>query len=529
MKRLLLVLIGTFFSLQLSAGPFDAVKDGLDNLGASFSENFTTNDAGSFVSKNRSGFSGGSMRKRIKTTRVQLVSITPPSINAGGCSGIDIHFGSFSFINGDQIRELLSSYLQGVVGLAFTMAIEQGCPVCKSAMDDMAELANWANGINLDSCEMAQSTMDALFDDQAELCAGNDADSGGADDRTQSKSDNGSCGSGSTPQQKAEEIAEQLDCTNLSGAALKACRDKRVKALDKWGNSTVGFLVAIGFLPDYDDFGVHDFWRADFYTSTIGARINGAWQPSTLKAQDVMDTLLCGVDPIQAGNGDAFDDAMANEFQSVCGSFLVKVNTQDQEPKMFNCSDSECGTYEAMGLSDWVGNCAAQSSACPFKRQGLLRQMGSAIASMQTKARGGAQAFDQFEMYLLSNAPFPLYRLVNLTAFYPDAASSLLSKNANVLSMQYAQGMMKSLFSDVLSVRNSIPTEGVVILPPESVAETMRKRSRSFKVRATEYVSEDNEAWQMNAAITRQILGLEKSLLQSNLNNGLGGLGLGLK
>ena len=69
-----------------------------DMLGG-FDGSFVKVAPGHFESQTRSGYTGGAMRLRWGDTgAVQLVNVQPPHLSVG-CDGIDLGFGSFSFLD----------------------------------------------------------------------------------------------------------------------------------------------------------------------------------------------------------------------------------------------------------------------------------------------------------------------------------------------------------------------------------------------------------------------------------------------
>ena len=61
-----------------------------------------------FETQRRGGMTFGSVVTRHRIVRPNLIAYTPPSIQ-GGCGGIDLYGGSFSFINKDQLNQALRS------------------------------------------------------------------------------------------------------------------------------------------------------------------------------------------------------------------------------------------------------------------------------------------------------------------------------------------------------------------------------------------------------------------------------------
>jgi hypothetical protein len=530
------VIVGIIIYALTFSSYAGSVEDELKSLGASFtSNNFSSSDPGGFVSKSRAGFSGGNIRKRVPRTVVNPISITAPKLTTGGCGGIDFHFGAFSFINGDQIRQLLSSYLQGVVGLAFTMAIDTACPDCGSAMNKMAEMANFANGLSLDSCAMAKGTMDAIFDEKQEACASGSVDQGSNDDRSQSKTAGGTCGSDKTPTQIVDEVTAQLDCSGLADDELDKCQQNKTKLLKLWGNSTVHILKLLGKLSKEEGAGTgwepEDFWKAEIYQSTLGSAVDGTWYSPTLSPLEVFEAALCGYAPLPTPTAPADGNenivGIEAEMAKACTTWLDKV--KDDSVVVVTCDTALCVEGDMLGFAEWAEKYAgAVGEGFPFTSKGLLRTISGTIKSMEAKAKAGTSGFSPYEMYLLNSAPFPLYRLLNISSFYPNAASEILGENTRFLAVEFAGGLVEDLFNNVLGSRAvaAPKPEGGKVGAPKDMITGIQATAKEFIIFPSHYTSKDNMSHKMNTKVVQQILSLEKSLLQSNLNKGLSGLGL---
>jgi len=79
-----------------------------------------------FETQRRGGITVGSVVARSRVVRPNFISITPPSIR-GGCQGMDLIGGSFSFINGEQLQQFLRSIASNALNYAFT------CSGCSSS------------------------------------------------------------------------------------------------------------------------------------------------------------------------------------------------------------------------------------------------------------------------------------------------------------------------------------------------------------------------------------------------------------
>ena len=63
---------------------------------------------------------GGSLYARTPSTELQLLSFDMPSFDAG-CGGININFGGFGYISGDQIQSLIKQI--GTNALSYTVML----------------------------------------------------------------------------------------------------------------------------------------------------------------------------------------------------------------------------------------------------------------------------------------------------------------------------------------------------------------------------------------------------------------------
>ncbi len=100
------------------------------------------------------GFYAGQISLRGPGRSFTVVQFAPPKINAG-CGGIDIFFGAFSFINGQQFEQMIRSIIAAVPSLVLRMAISQMCEECGKIIDKLQEFANSVNQLGRQTCQMA--------------------------------------------------------------------------------------------------------------------------------------------------------------------------------------------------------------------------------------------------------------------------------------------------------------------------------------------------------------------------------------
>ena len=106
---------------------------------------------GAYDAQTRGFIIGGSLSARVPSTQLQPISIKPPSIKAG-CGGIDIFGGSFSYINADQLVNMLQAIGQNALGYAFSLGLEAVCPTCNSVIKALKDTMDKMNKFNMDSC-----------------------------------------------------------------------------------------------------------------------------------------------------------------------------------------------------------------------------------------------------------------------------------------------------------------------------------------------------------------------------------------
>ena len=144
--------------LLLTANP--AKADLNAELQGAFDDMINVTPAGSYETQRRGVISGGSIVMRNKVVHPNLVSWVPPDIK-GGCGGVDLFAGSFSFINGAQFTQLSRSIAQAAVGYAFQLAIEGMCPTCAQVVSKLQSEVAKINSLMRNSCELAKSAVDA--------------------------------------------------------------------------------------------------------------------------------------------------------------------------------------------------------------------------------------------------------------------------------------------------------------------------------------------------------------------------------
>ena len=120
-------------------------------------------DAGYFKSQAGGLMSLGSSRIRFGGGNgiINPFNIQTPSLNIG-CSGIDMVFGGFSYLNFDNIVEKLKKITTAAPAFAFKIALSTLCKDCDTIMTELEQIANAINGMNFDTCTALNNWSDKL-------------------------------------------------------------------------------------------------------------------------------------------------------------------------------------------------------------------------------------------------------------------------------------------------------------------------------------------------------------------------------
>ena len=99
---------------------------------------------------------GVSMRSPIRNWK--MMSLTPPRFEAG-CGGIDLHFGSFSFMSTDNIKDLMRTIISNSTGYAVELALRSICDSCTDTMRGFRDLSAGINFDNMNTCQMSEEAV----------------------------------------------------------------------------------------------------------------------------------------------------------------------------------------------------------------------------------------------------------------------------------------------------------------------------------------------------------------------------------
>ena len=105
---------------------------------------------------------GGSIYARTPTTDLQVLSLDPPSFDAG-CGGININFGGFGYIKGKQLEEMIKNIGSNALSYGVMLTIKSISPQIADLLENLEAMARFMNSQNINSCQMGASIASGLF------------------------------------------------------------------------------------------------------------------------------------------------------------------------------------------------------------------------------------------------------------------------------------------------------------------------------------------------------------------------------
>lgn len=152
--------IGVFPALTTAARAdvASAMDDAFSSMGAAANVTGPT----AYQGQSSGYYSLGNVWMRMPQKQTTLANIQFPN-GRGGCGGIDIFAGSFSFINAGEMVALMKAVANNAVGFAFKLALDTVCPECGAVIEQMRQAAQLMNNQSINSCQMAAGLVGSVW------------------------------------------------------------------------------------------------------------------------------------------------------------------------------------------------------------------------------------------------------------------------------------------------------------------------------------------------------------------------------
>lgn len=140
------------------AMPIPVLANMQQQVNSMFGQLMNVTAPGAYQTATRGVVTGGGVVLRNKITTANLIDITPPSAK-GGCGGINLYTGSFSFVNAEEfvalMRNVASNAVGVVSGYAFMLALEYMDAQTSGVIKNITGRIQQLNQMFSNSCQLA--------------------------------------------------------------------------------------------------------------------------------------------------------------------------------------------------------------------------------------------------------------------------------------------------------------------------------------------------------------------------------------
>lgn len=482
-----------------------------------------TNRAGVYSTSSGTTVSGGSFSMRVPHKTYQLYSIDPPSMSAG-CNGIDIHLGGISFISKEEALTMLRSIAQGTVTMTFLMAFKQACPMCAGALETAQEWAAKANLGGINTCQvstaLANNVIGEAEDAKNGACGTVSAETNAqADYLSAFSSADSECKKGS---KEAVELLYEEYCDSVDGE----CRNLHLSKII--GVSTYEYLKTMNVLDAANN-------KEHMVFMELMLSLYGTWDNSnhignTLDAEEITDLLTCGVSAPGTATTSLGVEVEA-EIRKTCKAWWEGLEKRDfsvltcVKGKRGNISDYPCATTQTVDLREYYMGDAARKKILAnlgFLENGYAMSFAATIENVIKKVKNKSSTeLTPTEITLISAAPFPLYRLINLGTYFDEAViSAVLGDSIGAISADISVEMAKNLIGMIDKVNLSMSNiqEGASETMPEDLMKALKSKQEVHRKIGGAGVEMEAKA-AMYKGLTDNISNLERAIMREQSGN----------
>lgn len=382
--------------LSLTLTSMTASADINNQLTQMFDSMSNTTAPGGYESATRGGVTGGSFVLRNRLTNIQLVDVQMPS-GQGGCGGIDLFGGSFTFINADQFIQLLRNIAANAAGLAFQIALQAIDNALDGKISELQRVVQSLNQLNVSSCQLSKgllvSTASAINNSSLTDAAKQVTNSGSASDYLSSYWTSVSNGSKSAVESKAD-----------SGQA-SVCND--------YGN----YLWCI--------MNNNNFTTAMFGNDDSSKRF----------AMSAIGTLIVSQDLSNATDGEG-RNRRVQDISPIVNENWIDLLTRGGTTKIYKCANADCTSIP--GTEDYAITGLASNIVKRFNGSGGIIE--------HTVNRSALSAQDRALVATLQNGGFAPH-IFDLIQVNPDLAAQFVVENSNFLALHAVYHYMNSIIN----------------------------------------------------------------------------------
>jgi conjugative transfer pilus assembly protein TraH len=134
----------------------------LDSFFKSLGGQVNRTTPGAFQDQAAGYYTGGGYVLRQNNTVIQPINISLPQLGTG-CNNLDLYFGSFSFLQGEQLSQLLRQIGTGVPTYGLQLAMKTMAPQVENLLSQLRKSVQDMNNMMLNSCQASQKIVGGLW------------------------------------------------------------------------------------------------------------------------------------------------------------------------------------------------------------------------------------------------------------------------------------------------------------------------------------------------------------------------------
>ena len=150
----------TLFFLISSEKPLHA--SALDTFFKSLGGQVNQTAPGAFQDQAAGYYTGGGYVLRQNNSVIQPINISLPQLGAG-CNNLDLYFGSFSYLQGEQLNQLLRQIGTGVPTYALQLAMKTMAPQIENLLSQLRKSVQDMNAMMVNSCQASHQIVGGLW------------------------------------------------------------------------------------------------------------------------------------------------------------------------------------------------------------------------------------------------------------------------------------------------------------------------------------------------------------------------------
>lgn len=154
-KAVVTLMIGGVIHSPVYAG-------GLDKFFAGLGAQVNSSTPGAFQDQAAGYYTGGGYVMRQANTVVKPINISLPSFGAG-CNGLDMYFGSFSFMKSNELVKMAKEIGTGIPTYGFQLALKTLAPQVENLVAQLRKGVQDLNNMMMNSCQASQQIVGGLW------------------------------------------------------------------------------------------------------------------------------------------------------------------------------------------------------------------------------------------------------------------------------------------------------------------------------------------------------------------------------